>query len=120
MNQPLIEQCLSIPSWMWNADGRDRAVARRAFADMLPARIIDRRTKGSLQGYFHRRFHAELPRLKALLLEGELAKRDLVDRAAIEAALADEHIVEDESAMRLSEIATLEDWLAGWRRASAT
>ncbi|NVL78622.1 asparagine synthetase B family protein, partial [Escherichia coli] len=30
--QPLVETCLAIPSWLWFEDGRNRVVARRAFA----------------------------------------------------------------------------------------
>ncbi|QNM83346.1 hypothetical protein H8M03_03090 [Sphingomonas sabuli] len=114
MNQPLIELCLSIPSWMWNADGCDRAVARRAFWESLPRSITERRTKGSLQGYFHRRFLKLRPDMRPLLLDGELARRQLVDRAAIEAALRDDEVLSDDRALRLSEIATLESWLSAW------
>lgn len=119
MIQPLLEYCLSVPSWMWNAGGRDRAVARRAFEDSLPPIITARRTKGSLQGYFHRRFRALKPVLRELLLDGELAATGLIDRKAIETALSADDGPDDEIAMRLSEIATLERWLTSWRRAGA-
>lgn len=120
MNQPLIELCLSIPSWVWNADGCDRAVARRAFRDSLPPAITERRTKGSLQGYFHRRFRKMMPVMRPLLLDGELARRQLVDRAALEHALADDDVLNDDRALRLSEIATLETWLSAWRSLGAS
>lgn len=119
MIQPLLEYCLSVPSWMWNAGGRDRAVARRAFEESLPPIITARRTKGSLQGYFHRRFRALMPILRELLLDGELAASGLIDRNAIETALSTDGGPDDDIAMRLSEIATLERWLRSWRRTGA-
>ena len=120
MIQPLLEYCLSVPSWMWNAGGRDRAVARRAFEDSLPPIITARRTKGSLQGYFHRRFRALKPILRELLLDGELAASGMIDRNAVETALSLDDGPDDEIAMRLSEIATLERWLMSWRHAGAS
>lgn len=114
--QPLLEYCLSVPSYLWNARGRDRAVARAAFSEMLPHSITARRSKGSLEGYFQRRFRALLPELRGLLLEGELARNAVIDRQAIETALAGGD--EDGGVrMRLSEIATLERWLGSWRSA---
>lgn len=32
MSQPLIEACLGVPTWEWRVGGRDRSLARRAFA----------------------------------------------------------------------------------------
>ena len=117
MAQPLLEFCLSVPSWLWSAGGRDRAVARSAFRDGLPRSIIERRTKGSLEGYFERRFRPLKPALSELLLDGELAAQGVIDRATVEAALHGD--AGGEIRMRLSEIATLERWLASWRRAGA-
>lgn len=119
MNQPLIEYCLSVPSWMWSSGGRDRYVARHAFRDSLPPAIIRRRTKGSLQGYFHRRFRTLVPAIRQLLLEGELARSGLIDSMSIEAALCRmDDGLDDEVAMRLSEIATLERWMGRWAQLS--
>ncbi|MFD2134618.1 hypothetical protein ACFSLT_04130 [Novosphingobium resinovorum] len=36
-----------MPSWQWRHGGRDRAVAREAFATALPAQITARRSKGA-------------------------------------------------------------------------
>jgi asparagine synthase (glutamine-hydrolysing) len=56
MAQPLLELCLSLPSWWWAAGGRDRAIAREAFQGLIPDLILERRTKGSIQGFFYRSF----------------------------------------------------------------
>jgi asparagine synthase (glutamine-hydrolysing) len=118
--QPLLEYCLSVPSWLWNAEGRDRAVARAAFKEMLPRAITDRRTKGSLEGYFQRRFRALLPQLRELLLDGELARDQVIDRKAVEATLAHGDETASDMRMRLSEIATVERWLGAWRSVSSS
>src|SRR3546814_18791962 len=50
--------CLSIPTWQWVRGGRDRAVARAAVADLIPALIAQRRTKGGPTGFLRRVFNA--------------------------------------------------------------
>ncbi|MGK4422636.1 asparagine synthase-related protein, partial [Klebsiella pneumoniae] len=47
LSQPLVETCLGVPSWLWFEGGRNRVVARRAFAGDLPADVIWRRSKGT-------------------------------------------------------------------------
>src|SRR3546814_15687375 len=54
LSQPIVELCLSIPTWQWVRGGRDRAVARAAVADLLPALIAQRRTKGGQTGFLRR------------------------------------------------------------------
>src|SRR3546814_19190936 len=46
LSQPIVELCLSIPTWHWIADGRDRAVAHAAFSNRLPRTINVRQQKG--------------------------------------------------------------------------
>lgn len=115
MAQPLLEMCLRIPSWLWCEGGRDRAVARRAFTEMLPDLVLSRRLKGSLQGYFQRSFAKLRQAMREILLDGELRRRGMLDVAWIEAAFSDRW-TEDEVQLRLSEMAALELWLASWLR----
>src|SRR5205085_2629923 len=70
--QPLLELCLRIPSWMWARGGRNRAVARAAFRDLLPAEIVNRRAKGRLESLFMKSFMANRNALGDLLLGGRL------------------------------------------------
>jgi asparagine synthase (glutamine-hydrolysing) len=115
LNQPLVETCLAIPSWLWVRGGRNRAVARAAFADLLPPRIVNRRTKGSLAAMCSRAFTASAPRICDLLLGGELAGRGLIDRAAVEARLRAADTVRDEDYFRIFDLVSLELWLRSWR-----
>ena len=116
MAQPLIELCLAIPSWEWVRGGIDRAVAREAFSRLIPSSIIERRTKGSLEGVFHRSFERLRPELEDLLLSGRLVGLGIADAAALEKAFAPDNWRNSEVQMRISEMAALELWLESWSR----
>lgn len=113
--QPLVELCLAIPSWLWVAGGRDRAVARDAFSGLVPRSVLERRTKGSLQGLFERSFAALRPQMRETLLSGELRSAGIVDAGAIQACLAGTDPVRDTIQMRISELVALELWLQSLR-----
>lgn len=116
MAKPLLELCLAIPTWLWIRGGIDRSAAREAFRQLLPASILERRSKGSLQGLFHRFFDRLCGELKDLLLSGELRELRILDAVAVEQAFAAENWTQEEVQMRLSEMATLELWLQSWAR----
>jgi asparagine synthase (glutamine-hydrolysing) len=82
MMQPVLETALSIPSWRSSAGGRDRAVARTAFAE-LPEMVRLRRSKGTFDGLTFGLFHHHRARLEEMLLDGYLANRGLINRDAI-------------------------------------
>jgi asparagine synthase (glutamine-hydrolysing) len=86
-SQPLMEACLATPAYWFGVDGLPRGLARRAFADLLPPSIRARRSKGASTTYLLDYFGRCLPRLRELLLDGYLAQRGLLDRAAVEKAL---------------------------------
>lgn len=114
--QPLLEICLRIPTWLWVRDGRNRAVARAAFADLLPSDLVNRRSKGRLESLFAKSFARNRADLQALLLGGELRREGLIDAASIEAYLRGRSEPQDQGYIRLFEIAALELWLRSWRR----
>ena len=113
--QPLLELCLRIPSWLWLRGGRDRAVARDAFADLVPAPILNRRTKGSLMGLFYRSFGLLQGQMIDLLLTGELNANGIIDAQALEAAIASGKAVREDLQLRISEMVALELWLQSWK-----
>lgn len=79
MSQPIVELCLGIPSWHWIADGRNRAVARRAFEPLLPA-VVSARTQKGGPGIFHLSVHRQhRATLHQRLREGVLASSGLLD-----------------------------------------
>lgn len=111
LSQPVVEHCLSIPSWAWFAGGRDRAIARAAFASRLPAEVVWRRGKGRLESMCAAAYLRQRPLLRALLLGGRLAEQGLLDRAAIESYLAHDLAEGDFDYFRLIEIGDIERWV---------
>lgn len=110
--QPLVELCLSIPSWQWYEDGHNRAIARRAFCHRLPAEIAWRRDKGSPDGFVARLFEANRQILRELLLDGRLAGEGLLDRDALQRSFAREGPVKGHDHNRLLRIADVEAWVS--------
>jgi asparagine synthase (glutamine-hydrolysing) len=87
MSQPVMEACLRIPTYVWIDGGRDRSIARRAFADMLPAAVIRRTQKGLADRYNRRMLDENVAFLREMLLEGMLVREGLLDPEKIEALL---------------------------------
>ncbi|MFA5969195.1 MAG: asparagine synthase-related protein [Sphingomonas sp.] len=114
MSQPVMEACFRIPTWMWIDGGRDRAVARQAFRDILPARVLDRRSKGGMDAYCIRNFEANRPRLEPFLLDGHLAEAGLLDRPAVASFLRQPVGQRDQRFYRLLPIIDAEAWTRGW------
>jgi asparagine synthase (glutamine-hydrolysing) len=84
LSQPLVELCLRIPSYTLITSGRDRALARRAFADDLPVEIVRRHMKGRADQHVRNILDANLEFVRELLLDGLLVQRGLLNRAALE------------------------------------
>lgn len=111
LSQPVVELCLRIPSWTWVAGGRDRAVARAAFAPHLPPEIVWRRGKGRIESLCVAAFLAQRPALRDLILGGRLAEQGLLDYTAIEAYFARDNLDGNFDYFRLLEIADAERWV---------
>ncbi len=85
--QPVVELCLRIPLHVHFLNGTERGLARTAFAAHLPRKIIARTWKDRAPGYLEQLLSRSRPYLRERLLEGVLAREQIVDRTAIEAAL---------------------------------
>ncbi|TPG21791.1 asparagine synthetase B family protein [Sphingomonas koreensis] len=110
LSQPVAECCLAIPSWMWIAGGRDRSIARAAFADRLPPTILTRRSKGSPDSFLVDLYDARRDQLRAMLLDGKLAAMELLDRAALASTLDDQRPVSGPAFYRILRLADAEAW----------
>jgi asparagine synthase (glutamine-hydrolysing) len=115
MAQPLLELCLRVPSWLWMRGGRDRAIARKAFKGFLPSSVLERRSKGSLQGLFHRSFSRLRGEIRDLLMSGELRSAGIIDPHLLEATFERSDWMRDDMQLRISELVALELWLRSWR-----
>ncbi len=109
--QPIVECCLTIPSWQWCQGGIDRAVARRAFADRLPPMILARRWKGGPDSLISTLFELNRPLIRAALVDGVLADRGVLDRGAITAVLDEPRSASDSDALRLLILTDAEAWV---------
>lgn len=114
VSQPVVEACLGVPSWEWRAGGRDRALARSAFARDLPPAILDRRVKGTPSRFAARLLDHFRSDIRDRVLGGRLAANRVIDRAALEQALAGECPVADLERVRILEIVNAEAWLDHW------
>ena len=113
MAQPLFELCLRIPMWLWCDGGINRAVARQAFADILPPEVIARPTKGAFDGFGAALIDQNRIVLRDLLLDGALAREDLVDVAKVEQSLAGP-IPDGKAIVDLLTLADTEVWIRSW------
>lgn len=114
LSQPVIETCLSIPSWQWREGGRDRAVARSAFAGSLPKAIVERRVKGTPDPFCGEIVQRKREELRERLMDGQLTEHRILDSGAIEKALRPERLTTGEENVRLLELVNVEAWLAAW------
>jgi len=112
--QPLVETCLAIPSWLWFEDGRNRVVARRAFAGDLPAEIIQRRSKGTPDSFVAQIFETHRAAIRRMLVDGELAKHDMVDLATVLDVLDDRRPVHGDAFRRVLQFVDVEAWARKW------
>jgi len=114
VSQPIVEACLQIPSWEWRSGGRDRSLARRAFAGDLPALILNRRVKGTPSRFAARLLDHFRGAIRERMLGGRLASHGIIDAIAVEQALAGERPVPDLQRVRILELVNAEAWIDHW------
>lgn len=86
--QPVTELLLRIPIYTHFHDGRDRGLARRAFAQDVPEPILRRLWKDRAPGFHDELLERHRSFLQETLLEGALVKSGLLDRALLTEALS--------------------------------
>lgn len=114
LSQPVVEHCLAIPSDRLTVGARDRGLARIAFADRLPAVIVDRRDKGDLSQFYGRVVAASLDRLRPFLLDGLLVSHGILDRSELELQLTSDRLIWSLESNRHLLQAVLETWARRW------
>lgn len=115
LSQPIVELCLRIPTWMWCADGANRAVARRAFADLLPREILHRRSKGTPDGFSMIVFERNRPLIRSMLHDGLLARQGLIDLDALDTLLFRDGPVRGAAYSRALALCSAEAWARSWQ-----
>jgi asparagine synthase (glutamine-hydrolysing) len=110
LSQPVMEACLKVPTWMWIANGRNRAIARQAFADQLPRGILDRRSKGSYTSYMAAIYMRNKQKMREFLEEGQLHDHGLLDHSALVNFFARDLAPRDLSFLRIFDLCAAENW----------
>lgn len=110
LSQPVMEACLRVPSWMWISGGRNRAIARSAFADLLPREVLERRSKGTFMNYTFGVYSRNKEAIRHFLLDGLLQSRGLVDSRKIGLHLDTQQPARDRSFIRIFDLCMIENW----------
>ena len=114
ISQPLVEACLQVPSWLWFENGRNRAIARRAFQTHLPAATITRRSKGAPDCFIADLYDANRSVIRDMLLGGVLGGHGLLDTDALLEALDDDAPVRGHDFIRVMQLVDAEAWARCW------
>lgn len=115
--QPVVELCLRIPLYVLFLDGVERGLARRAFAACLPPQIVERTWKDRAPGYLEQVLSRNSDYLRERLLEGVLARSNLLDRPAVETALHAQPSRAQVQPGELLHLIEIEVWAQHWSHA---
>ena len=119
LSQPIIETCLRIAPYVMTAGGRERALARAAFADLIPDQVAQRVGKGETTRFFAAVLAANRDWMRSILLEGRLVEAGVVDRRALQRALAGPWLQDGVAADGLYALIAAECWLRNLQAARA-
>jgi asparagine synthase (glutamine-hydrolysing) len=114
LTQPMMELCIRIPTWHWSEGGRNRAVARAAFADILPEAVIARRSKGGFDSFGAELVDRNRALLRSMLLDGALARHGLLDTGALQRAL-ERPVSDGVITVELLGLVDQEAWVRAWQ-----
>jgi asparagine synthase (glutamine-hydrolysing) len=109
--QPVVEACLRAPSWMWISGGQNRAVARAAFADLLPAGVSSRRSKGTFMSYLGEVYRRNKGQMLEFLRDGHLHSRGMLDMDALQGFVHADQPPRDSTFTRILDLCRVENWI---------
>ncbi len=108
-SQPMVETVLRMPPYLMQRGGSDRAMARKAFSDLLPGLNLARTIKGDTTRHFVRVLSSNRTYLRDLLQSGELVMKGLFDQVELTSDLARP---EGPALFRLLGALVAESWIA--------
>lgn len=114
--QPVVEHCLALSTVVLTQGRRDRALARRAFADRLPPEVANRRGKGDATAFFGRALAEHRDFLRAHLLDGRLAAAGLLNRRRLEETLQEDSLIWRGGFGSIIHAVAVESWVRAWER----
>lgn len=113
-SQPVLELCLRLPVDRLVEGGRDRALARRAFAERIPTVLHRRRSKGEMGLYYGQALAERLAALREFLLSGRLVERGILLKAPLETVTQEAWLSQHGSFSALLFTAAIEAWVQRW------
>jgi asparagine synthase (glutamine-hydrolysing) len=114
MSQPLLEFCLSVPSWEWCHGGINRSLAREAFRADLPATTLSRTAKAGPDSFLRVVLRRNRRLIREMLHDGLLARHGVLDMAAVEQAVTIDEQADDPIINRLLDLVEAEAWARSW------
>ena len=114
LSQPLIEQCLRIPTYELLCGGRTRGLARKTFANYVPAQIIDRELKGQTTHHVLGLLHKSSSFITDLMLNGTLAQKGLLNCKALQPLVSGTIPLEASCLFPLLACVAAEAWVRTW------
>lgn len=114
LSQPVMEACLSIPTWFWCVGGHNRSIARQAYEAVLPKKLVWRRSKGGPSRFAYRAVDTGRDQLRELLLGGLLAQHQFLDLTMIESHLRAGREIPASEYVRLTLLSEAEVWARHW------
>jgi asparagine synthase (glutamine-hydrolysing) len=117
-SQPAIELFLRIPLYRHLEGGRERGLARRAFAGDVPAPILQRLWKDRAPGFHDELVDRNRAFLRGCLLDGVLVREGLLDRGAVYRTFSDRRVTDPVRAAEIFRHLDVELWARGWMSAA--
>lgn len=114
LSQPLMEQCLRIPTYELLYRGRTRGLARSVFAAEIPQEILNRELKGNTTHHALELLHRSLPFLSEFLQHGLLAEQSLIDPLALEPLVTGRVPITGPQILPLFACIAAEAWTRTW------
>lgn len=119
LSQPLVELCLRIPSYVHLRGGVSRAVEKAAFREVVPAEILARERKGQSTMSVLECLHRSEAFVRELLMDGVLARENILDRQAMEPFLNHRRPMRLTDTFPLVSCIAAELWVRTWVNAGA-
>jgi asparagine synthase (glutamine-hydrolysing) len=115
--QPLTEFSLRTPSFVFGQDGLDRALERRAFADLIPEPVFHRTGKGGVSRTVLSQWPRNIGFCRELILGGAFVAQGWIDAALADRAVSLEFVSSGRGAISIYTMFAVEAWVARWRSA---
>ncbi|WP_082699650.1 asparagine synthase-related protein [Novosphingobium barchaimii] len=109
LSQPVVELCLSFPTWFWFEYGRDRSLARTAAESLLPETIRNRTGKGAFDGLLYNMLMPHKHMIFDNLENGVLAGQGLIDNKRIR-NLRNSGLLSQADCARILQVHDVEVW----------